>query len=103
MRALPQASRPFLADLWPLWIAHLDDNIPSVREDAAIALGDAAAALQQEALAIILPHLRYASVMMPACLLSCKNLLARTPTKALGFGRRLAVRSAAFWNHRRKG
>ena len=59
VRALPDACRPFLADLWPLWISHLDDNIPSVREDAAIALGDAAAALQQEALSILIPHLRW--------------------------------------------
>ncbi|KAK9841641.1 hypothetical protein WJX74_009256 [Apatococcus lobatus] len=58
VRTLPEASRPFLPDLWPLWIAHLDDNIPSVREDAAIALGDAAAGLQQDALSVILPHLR---------------------------------------------
>ena len=61
--ALPEASRPYLADLWPLWITHLDDNIPSVREDAAIALGDAAAGLHQDALSIILPHLRHARLL----------------------------------------
>lgn len=58
--ALPECSKPYLPDLWPLWIAHTDDNIPSVREDAAIALGDAALGLHQDALSIILPHLRHA-------------------------------------------
>ncbi len=58
--AFPEDTRPWLADLYPLWIAHLDDNIFSVRETAAIALGDVVRAYQQEALERLLPVLRYA-------------------------------------------
>ena len=58
VRALPGESRAWLPDLEPLWLGHLDDNIPSVREDAAVALGDVVRAYGQEALAKILPALR---------------------------------------------
>ena len=30
-----------LEELYTLWFAHLEDNIYSVREDSAVALGDA--------------------------------------------------------------
>lgn len=57
-RALPEDCRPWLPDLAPLWLGHLDDNIPSVREDAAVALGDVVRAYGEEALAKVLPALR---------------------------------------------
>ena len=62
-RALPEGCRLWLPDLEPLWISHLDDNIPSVREDAAIALGDAVRAYGDEANAKILPVLRWAAAL----------------------------------------
>lgn len=37
--AYPDAMRPLLPELTGLWLAHIGDNIPSVREDSAIALG----------------------------------------------------------------
>lgn len=45
----PSDCRPFLDDLYPLWIAHLADEIWSVREDAAIALGHVVRAYGLEA------------------------------------------------------
>ncbi|CAH0474012.1 unnamed protein product [Peronospora belbahrii] len=46
----PDECRPFLDDLYHLWIDHLSDDIWSVREDAAIALGNVIRAYGQEAL-----------------------------------------------------
>lgn len=46
----PEECRPFLDELYHLWIDHLSDNIWSVREDAAIALGNAIRAYGQDAL-----------------------------------------------------
>lgn len=46
----PEECRPFLDELYHLWIDHLSDDIWSVREDAAIALGNAIRAYGQEAL-----------------------------------------------------
>ncbi|KAG1695132.1 hypothetical protein DVH05_020774 [Phytophthora capsici] len=46
----PEESRPFLDELYHLWIDHLSDDIWSVREDAAIALGNVIRAYGQEAL-----------------------------------------------------
>lgn len=54
-----RAPRQVLPELYPLWFAHLRDIIPSVRQDAAAALGDAGRAYGQEALDTILPHLRW--------------------------------------------
>jgi hypothetical protein len=42
--AYPEETRPFLGELVPLWVAHLWDNIPTVREDSALALARAVAA-----------------------------------------------------------
>ncbi len=56
--AFPAECTPFLPDLYRLWMASLDDNIYSVREDAAVALGDAVRAYKQEALHKLLPWLR---------------------------------------------
>lgn len=46
----PEESRPYLDELYHLWVDHLSDDIWSVREDAAIALGNAVRAYGQEAL-----------------------------------------------------
>ena len=46
----PEECRPFLDDLYRLWIDHLSDDIWSVREDAAIALGNVIRAYGYEAL-----------------------------------------------------
>ncbi|KAK9823094.1 hypothetical protein WJX72_000228 [[Myrmecia] bisecta] len=56
--AYPEEARQWLEELYPLWLEHLDDNIFSVRENAAIALGDVVRAYQQEALDRLLPVLR---------------------------------------------
>ncbi|CEG46510.1 conserved hypothetical protein [Plasmopara halstedii] len=50
----PNECRPFLNELYHLWIDHLADNIWSVREDAAIALGNVIRAYGEEALDRIL-------------------------------------------------
>lgn len=55
--SFPEECRGSLPDLYGLWISHLDDNIYSVREDAAVALGDAVRAYDQEALDRVLPVL----------------------------------------------
>ncbi|KAL4094955.1 hypothetical protein PRIC1_010605 [Phytophthora ramorum] len=46
----PEECRPFLDELYHLWIDHLSDDIWSVREDAAISLGNVIRAYGQEAL-----------------------------------------------------
>ncbi|KAG7377730.1 hypothetical protein PHYPSEUDO_011075 [Phytophthora pseudosyringae] len=46
----PDECRPFLDELYHLWVDHLSDDIWSVREDAAIALGNVIRAYGQEAL-----------------------------------------------------
>ena len=43
----PQESKPKLTELMKLWLAHLSDNINSVRENSAIALANALRAFQQ--------------------------------------------------------
>ena len=54
--AFPAETRPAMPDLERLWLMHLDDNIPSVREDAAVALGDVVRAYGREALDKLLPR-----------------------------------------------
>ena len=54
----PEASRALLAQVWPLWFGLLDDNVFSVRENAALALCDVVRAYGQEALDVIMPVLR---------------------------------------------
>ena len=56
--AFPEECRAVLPELLKLWTAHLDDNIPSVRANAAAALGDALRAYKQELLDQILPLIR---------------------------------------------
>eukprot|EP00210_Caulerpa_lentillifera_P009386 g8948.t1 len=55
--SFPEQTRTALDELYTLWIAHLADNIASVRENSAIALGNAIRAYQDEALDVILPEL----------------------------------------------
>ena len=54
----PEECRASLPELLKLWSAHLDDNIPSVRANAAAALGDALRAYKQKLLDQILPLIR---------------------------------------------
>ena len=56
--SFPEQCRASLPELYKLWTAHLDDNIPSVRADAAAALGDAIQAYRQELLELLLPLIR---------------------------------------------
>eukprot|EP00899_Mesostigma_viride_P016795 jgi/Mesvir1/25116/Mv21577-RA.2 len=56
--AFPEESRVILDELYELWFAHLWDNIWSVRENSAVALGNAIRAYNGEALDKILPKLR---------------------------------------------
>ena len=58
-RSFPEECRGSLPELFCLWTAHLDDNIYSVRADAAIALGDALRAYGLELLDMLLPLLRW--------------------------------------------
>ncbi len=56
--SFPEECRASLPELYKLWTRHLDDNIPSVRADAAAALGDALQAYKQELLEQLLPLIR---------------------------------------------
>lgn len=56
--AFPEESRIVLDELYGLWFAHLWDNIASVREDSAIALGNVVRAYGNEAMDRIIPVLR---------------------------------------------
>jgi hypothetical protein len=64
-KAFPEECRGSLPELQKLWTAHLDDNIPSVREDAAAALGDALHAYKQELLEMLLPLVRWEAFQVP--------------------------------------
>jgi len=55
--AFPQQSKPALAQLMPLWLAHLHDNIGSVREHAAVALAQALAVYGGDVYAQVLDEL----------------------------------------------
>ena len=55
----PDDMRPTLPTLWGLWESTLDNNIFSVRESAAIALGDAVRGLGDEAVGHVEDILRY--------------------------------------------
>ncbi|KAK9826799.1 hypothetical protein WJX81_002074 [Elliptochloris bilobata] len=56
--AFPEEAAPWRAELWPLLRGLLDDNVPSVREDGAIALADAVRAWGVPMLDLLLPALR---------------------------------------------
>ncbi|CAG9464545.1 unnamed protein product [Pedinophyceae sp. YPF-701] len=55
--ACPEESREVLDELYDLWFAHLWDNIPTVREDSAVALGRCLRAYGDEARERIVPRL----------------------------------------------
>ena len=55
--AFPEPSRALLEELYSLWLAHLADNIASVREDSAVALGNAIRAYGDEGKQKILPEI----------------------------------------------
>ena len=55
--AFPEESRVVLDELYSLWFAHLWDNIYSVREDSAVALGDVARTYGAEAITRIVSKL----------------------------------------------
>lgn len=56
--AFPAECADALPELFRLLMSHLDDNIYSVREDAAVALGDVVRAYRRDALDRLLPWLR---------------------------------------------
>jgi hypothetical protein len=58
-----EETAPMLDDLYSLWFAHLWDNIPSVREDTAIALGNVVRSYGQEALDRVLPKVVTGTVL----------------------------------------
>lgn len=77
----PEQCRGELPLLYPLWIRQLDDNVWSVRAHAAMALADVVRAYQQDALDVVLPHLRYID---PCANPLCQPLvLILAPTLAL--------------------
>ena len=77
--AFPDACKPALPEVWPLWYGLLDENVFSVREHAAAALCDVVRAYGQEALELVLPVLRYGS--LPAhCHHRCRRITTAKPT-----------------------
>lgn len=56
--AYPEETRGLLPRLWRLWFDHAAENVPSVRETAAVALGNAVRAYGQPALDVVLPCAR---------------------------------------------
>lgn len=67
----PEQCRGQLPVLYPLWIRQLDDNVWSVRAHAALALADVVRAYQQDALDVVLPHLRYSIPCANPCANPC--------------------------------
>eukprot|EP01094_Clydonella_sp_ATCC50884_P017104 TRINITY_DN2918_c0_g1_i1.p1 TRINITY_DN2918_c0_g1~~TRINITY_DN2918_c0_g1_i1.p1 ORF type:complete len:832 (-),score=205.17 TRINITY_DN2918_c0_g1_i1:39-2534(-) len=57
VRSFPEESLACIDELYELWFAHLSDNIWSVREDSAIALGDVLYAYKEKALDRIVAQL----------------------------------------------
>eukprot|EP00742_Colponemidia_sp_Colp-10_P009646 GILJ01010538.1.p1 GENE.GILJ01010538.1~~GILJ01010538.1.p1 ORF type:complete len:683 (-),score=79.23 GILJ01010538.1:72-2120(-) len=55
--------RPVLGRWYDLWFAHLSDNVPSVREHSAIALGNVVRIYKEEAWEVVLRELRRMIVM----------------------------------------
>lgn len=58
-RAFPAESAAFVDSIFPLWVGNLDDNVFSVRQDAAAAIGDFASAHGEAAWERVLPVLGY--------------------------------------------
>ena len=59
VRAFPDDSAPFLDEIYLQWETHLDDNVFSVRQDAAAAMGDFLAAHGDSGWDRVLPVLKY--------------------------------------------
>jgi len=55
--SFPEQSKKDLDELYHLWYEHLSDNIPSVREDSAAALGKVIKAFGEPAIKIAIAHL----------------------------------------------
>ena len=61
----PTAAGPRLPELWRLWLEHLADNVPSVRETAAMAIGKVAAATPEDSRERVEQWLRYVIMTTP--------------------------------------
>ena len=57
--AFPEECRAAVSEIWPLWLSLLDDNVYSVRQHAAMALGDVARAYESEVIDALLPLIRW--------------------------------------------
>jgi HEAT repeat protein len=58
VHSFPEECRSSMSQLFHLWFEHLADNIPSVRQGAAVALGSVMEVYGDEALQAVLPQLR---------------------------------------------
>jgi hypothetical protein len=65
--AYPDATAPKLEELYTLWFELLWDNVPSVRENVAVALGRVSKAMPQDALPRMNTWLEYALVPVLSC------------------------------------
>lgn len=57
--AFPEELKPRLPEIWPLWLALLDDNVWSVRQHAAMNIADLVKAYGSEISKDVLILLRY--------------------------------------------
>ena len=71
--AFPAESEPWQPELWPLLRGLLDDNVPSVRGDAAVALADVVRAWGKPMLDLLLPALRCAHSRGCPCACLCRR------------------------------
>ena len=62
--AFPEQAREALPKLLPLWLDHLGENVPSVRETAAVALGNAVRAFGDEMLQAIIPQAEWVAIYL---------------------------------------
>lgn len=58
IKVFPNEALDCIEELYELWLAHLWDNIPSVRENSAIALGNTISVYGEKSLKKILPFLK---------------------------------------------
>lgn len=58
VRAFPAESAPLIDELFTQWATHLDDNVFSVRQDAACALADYAASTDEAGINRVLETVR---------------------------------------------
>ena len=81
VEACPEESKEVLPELLPLWIAHLWDNIPTVRQNSAQALGKVCQAYGADAIA------------------TCWQAVDELLPKAFDQPRRDSMGDAAWWCH----